>query len=75
MGEYFYGMVLLVIGITLVLINCWLLFSEYKFYITTTYSNGKKWFYMGLNSISTLLSVICIIEGVIYLFVVHSQLS
>lgn len=72
MREYFYGLVLLLIGIALVLINCKILFSEYKFYITT---NSKKRFYFRLNSISTLLSVICIVEGVIYLFVVHSQLS
>jgi len=72
MEAYFYGFILLVIGIVLVFINCRIFFYEYKSYITT---HNKRRLYFGLNSISTLLSVICIIEGMIYLFVVHSQLS
>lgn len=73
MAVYLYGIGLLIIGIALVIVNCILFFLEYKSYITSNIKINK--FYYGLNFISILLALICIIEGIVYLFVVHSQLS
>lgn len=73
MTIYLFGIGLLVVGSVLVLVNSIVFLSEYKIY-TSSNSQRKKSYFI-LIWVSMLLSILCIIEGVINVFVVYSQLN
>lgn len=73
MNYYLNGIVLIFFGATLILINAYFFFQDYKWKFLK--SSIRKAYYLLPNIVVLFLSIVTVVEGVIYLFIVNNQLA
>lgn len=73
MDHYLNGIVLIIFGAVLVFINMYLFFKDYKWKFVRS-SKGKVYSLLP-NFIVLFLSIITIVWGIIYLYIVNNQLA
>ena len=73
MDHYLNGILLIIFGSVLVLINMCLFFQDHKWKLLQP-SKGKA-YYLLPNVVVLFLSIVTIVGGVIYLFIVNNQLA